>query len=309
MITREDVIAAHERIKTRVRRTPTIDSYDDFVEHDRPISLKLELFQHTGSFKARGAFNNLLSREVPTSGVAAASGGNHGAAVAYASSQLGHKAKIFVPEISSPAKKNKIQKAGADLQVVGKRYAETLEKCDTYIKESGALSIHAYNMDETIAGQGTLALEWLEQNPDLDTMLVAVGGGGLIAGIVAACAPKIRVVAVEPENCCCLYQALKAGKPVDVEIDSAAADSLGATSIGNKSFDICQNGLAGAVIVPDKAITDAQKALWDKFQIVSEPGGATALSALTCGAYTPKPGERIGVLLCGSNTDLANFVP
>ncbi|MBL4646187.1 MAG: pyridoxal-phosphate dependent enzyme, partial [Rhizobiales bacterium] len=225
----------------------------------------------------------------------------------YAASQLGHDAKIFVPEISSPSKKQKIHDAGADLEVVGQRYADTVALCDAYQKDSGALSIHAYNMDKTIAGQGTVALEWLDQVPDLDTILVAVGGGGLIAGIITACADKCNIIAVEPEGSCCMHQALKAGKPVDVEINSVAADSLGASSIGTKAFEICQHGLAASVIVTDDAIRAAQTALWHKFQIVSEPGGATALSALMCGAYTPKPGERVGVLVCGSNTDLANF--
>lgn len=307
MITRDDIESAYDRIRPHIRRTPVMDCFHDFSDHDTPISLKLELFQHTGSFKPRGAFNNLLSRVVPAAGVAAASGGNHGAAVAYAAKQLGHKAKIFVPEISTPQKIEKIKSAGAELVVEGAKYVDALALCETYQNDSGAMSIHAFDSADTIAGQGTVGLEWLEQASSLDTLLVAVGGGGLIAGIIAATKSVCNVIAVEPEGSCCLQTALKNNALTAVKINSVAADSLGATTVGSLSFEICKEGLHQSLIVPDTAIAEAQIALWERCQIVSEPGGATALAALMSGAYAPQPGERIGVLVCGGNTDLRKF--
>ncbi|MFK8035205.1 MAG: threonine/serine dehydratase [Hyphomicrobiales bacterium] len=307
MITRSDVEDAFKRISPQIRQTPVMDCFGDFSNHDTPISLKLELFQHTGSFKPRGAFNNLLTREVPTAGVAAASGGNHGAAVAYAAKKLGHKAKIFVPEISTLQKIEKIKSAGAELLVEGAKYVDALALCETYQAETGAMSIHAYDSDQTIAGQGTVGLEWLAQVGSLDTLLVAVGGGGLIAGIIVATKGLCNVVAVEPEGSCCLQTALNNDALTSVEVNSVAADSLGATELGGLPFEICREGLHQSLAIPDTAIKQAQLALWKKCQIVSEPGGATALAALTCGAYKPQPGERIGVLVCGGNTDLDAF--
>ncbi|MEP0519476.1 MAG: threonine/serine dehydratase [Hyphomicrobiales bacterium] len=309
MITPHDIEEAYARIQPHIRKTPVIESNGDFTNHDTPISLKLELFQHTGSFKPRGAFNNLLSQNVPTAGVAAASGGNHGAAVAYAAQKLGHKAKIFVPEISTAQKIRKIKSAGAELLVEGRRYAEALALCEAYQEQTGALSIHAFDSNLTIAGQGTVALEWLEQVKNLDTILVAVGGGGLIAGIITATRGICNVVAVEPEGSCCLHTALKEEALTAVTINSIAADSLGATTLGSLSFEICGDALHKSLIIPDSAIKQAQLALWDKFQIASEPGGATSLAALMTGAYQPAPGERVGVLLCGANADLGVFTP
>lgn len=308
MINREFIDDACQRIAPHIRRTPVMLSDGDFCDHDRPVSLKLELFQHTGSFKPRGAFNNLLSRAVPRAGLTAASGGNHGAAVAFAAARLGHRAKIFVPEISSPAKQARIRNAGAELVVAGARYADALARCEAYQQDSGAMAVHAYDAVETIAGQGTLAVEWLDQAGPLDTLLVAVGGGGLISGIVAACGDQCRVVAVEPEGSACLAGALAAGRPVDVEINSVAADSLGAKSLGRLPFQICRHHLSGCLTVPDAAIIAAQRAIWQKFQIVTEAGGATALAALMHGAYRPRPGERVGVLLCGANADLQHLL-
>lgn len=307
MITNHDIEEAYIRIRPHIRKTPVMDSIGDFCDHDTPISLKLELFQHTGSFKPRGAFNNFLSRDIPAAGVAAASGGNHGAAVAYAAQKLGHKSKIFVPEISAPQKIQKIESAGADLLVEGARYADALALCEAYQKQTGALSIHAFDSSHTIAGQGTVALEWLKQVGKLDTILVAVGGGGLIAGILAATKGMCNVIAVEPEGSCCLHTALQEDALTQVTINSLAADSLGATTVGSLSFDICRDALHKSLIIPDDAIRQAQRALWERYQIVSEPGGATALAALSSGAYQPEPGERVGVLLCGANTDLSVF--
>ena len=229
-----EILAAYSRIKPHIRRTPLLrtDAADFGVTLGSPLVLKLELLQHTGSFKPRGAFNNLLSRPVPAAGVAAASGGNHGAAVAYAAQRLGHKAAIFVPEVSSPVKIARIKGYGADTRVGGARYADALDACNAFIAKSGALSVHAYDAAETIAGQGTVGLEWQEDAPELDTVLVAVGGGGLIAGIAAWYARGVKVIGVEPEGSRALHASLEAGRPVDVTVESIAADLLGARNTG-----------------------------------------------------------------------------
>ena len=217
-----------------------VEAQDFGVTLDHPLALKLEFLQHTGSFKPRGAFNNLLSRAVPAAGVAAASGGNHGAAVAYAAQRLGHKATIFVPDVSSPVKIARIRSYGADTRVGGARYADALEQCEKFIAQSGALSVHAYDAAETIAGQGSVGLEWEEDAPELDTVLVAVGGGGLIAGIAAWYGRRIKVVGVEPEGSRCLHASLEAGRPVDVTVESVAADLLGARNTGQRVFEIAR---------------------------------------------------------------------
>lgn len=299
-----DIEAAAERIAGRVRRTPVVESGAGSFGIDASLSMKLELVQHTGSFKARGAFNTLLSSKVPQAGVAAASGGNHGAAVAYAAGVLGHPADIFVPETSAPAKIARIRASGARLHVGGMRYADAAEACARHREETGAMDIHAYDAPGTIAGQGTVALEWLEQAPDLDTVLIAVGGGGLISGCALWLAGKVRVVAVEPEGSRALNAALEAGGPVDVPVESLAADSLGARRCGDLVHAICAAHVDRSVLVPDTAIRDAQTRLWTELQVAAEPGGATALAALTCGAYRPSPGERVGVLVCGGNVEL-----
>ncbi len=300
-ITPDDIREAHARIRPHVRRTPVMNLAGSELGHDTPISLKLELFQHAGSFKPRGAFNNLLSREVPAAGVAAASGGNHGAAVAYAAHKLGYPADIFVPEISSPAKLAKIRAAGAELHVGGARYADALAACESHQRESGAIGIHAYDAAETVAGQGTLGLEWEEQVPDLDSVLIAVGGGGLISGVAAWFSGRVKVIAVEPQGSRALHAALEAGAPVDVSVESLAADSLGARSIGQLNFETCRRHVAQSLLVEDSAIEEAMARLWHGLQIAAEPGGATALAALLSGAYRPQPGERLGVLVCGGN--------
>ncbi|MFN8830331.1 MAG: threonine/serine dehydratase [Labrys sp. (in: a-proteobacteria)] len=301
MPTLADIEAARARIAGHVRVTPVITAEAGLFGQDLPVSLKLEFLQHAGSFKARGAFNNLLSRTVPKAGIAAASGGNHGIAVAHAARALGHPARIFVPTISSPVKIAAIEARGATAVVGGDRYADALAACDAYVTDSGALSVHAYDSEETIAGQGTLALEWLDQAGPLDTVLVAVGGGGLIAGIARALAGRVRVVGVEPEGSRCLHAALEAGRPVDVAVDSIAADSLGARRAGDIVFDIARSDVDHVALVPERAISAAQKRLWSTLRIAAEPGGAAALAALLHGAYRPLPGERVGVLLCGGN--------
>ncbi|MFO7308483.1 MAG: threonine/serine dehydratase [Pseudomonadota bacterium] len=305
-LSRAAIEAAHERIRPHIRRTPVIDLGAGDLGLDIPVHIKLELFQHAGSFKPRGAFNTLLSLPVPAAGVAAASGGNHGAAVAYAAMKLGVKARIFVPEISSAPKIAAIRAFDADIVIGGARYADAQEACDRYVADSGALRIHPFSAVETIAGQGTVGREWEEQVPDLDTVLVAVGGGGLISGIASWWyGSKVRVVGVEPEGSCALHAALAAGAPVDVPVESVAADSLGARNVGPLVHGICARAVERVVLVPDEAIVEAQRRLWRGLRIAAEPGGATALAALAAGAYVPAPGERVGVLACGGNVDLA----
>jgi threonine dehydratase len=304
-ISRDEIRAAHERIRPYIRRTPTWNLPSGTLGHDGPVSLKLELLQHAGSFKTRGAFNTLLTRPIPKVGVAAASGGNHGAAVAYAARQLGIPARIFVPEISSPAKVEIIRRCGAEIVIGGQRYADALGACGTYVAEAGALSIHAYDAIPTIQGQGTVALEWEEDSQGLDTVLVAVGGGGLISGIASWWAGRgVRVVGVEPEGSRALHASLEAGRPVDVTVESIAADSLGARNTGELVFSITRATVDHVALVKDEAIREAQRTLWRDWRIASEPGGAAALAALLSGAYRPRSGERVGVLLCGANVDL-----
>lgn len=310
-VTPELIRDAHERIRTQVRRTPLLKG-DPEVVPGVHVTFKLELLQHSGSFKARGAFNNLLSREAPAAGVTAASGGNHGAAVALAAQRLGLPARIFVPEISSPVKIAAIRARGADVVVGGARYADAQAACDRFAAETGALLVHPYDTAETIAGAGTTALEWEQDQerldlPPLDTVLVAVGGGGLVSGIGAWFDRRVKVVAVEPEGSCCLAAALEAGHPVDVPVDSIAADSLGARRAGDVVFEIARQTVEHAVVVPDAAIRNAQLALWNGWRIAAEPGGAAAYAALLAGRYVPAPGESVGVLLCGANVDPATL--
>ncbi len=295
-------------IRPHIRRTPVleIDAADLGLGSNR-LSLKLELLQHSGSFKARGAFANLLTREVPAVGVVAASGGNHGAAVAYAAMTLGLPAKIFVPSISSPAKVERIRQYGADLVIAGDRYADALAASEAWASQTGAMPVHAFDQDETMLGQGTLALELDGQARDLDTLLVAVGGGGLIAGIAAWYAGRVQVVGVEPFAAPTLTEALQAGHPVDAEAGGVAADSLAPRRIGERVFPLARDYVHGVVLVTDDAITDAQKTLWRALRIVAEPGGAAATAALLSGAYRPEPGERVGIVISGGNSAAVDF--
>jgi len=302
------VRAAYARIAPHVRRTPvvTVDGADFGFPSVRLV-FKLELTQHAGSFKTRGAFNNLLSRRVPAAGVVAASGGNHGAAVAYAAMKLGHPATIFVPTVASPTKIEQIRSYGARLEVGGERYNDALLASQRFLESSGAMSIHAYEQMETLQGQATVALELEEQAPDLDALLVAVGGGGLIGGIVSWYRGRIPVVGVEPELAPTLTRALEAGEPVDSPAGGIAADSLAPKRVGTLMFPIAQRYLAGTVLVTDEAIRDAQRALWKTLRVVAEPGGAAALAALLSGRWQPKAGQTIGVLVCGGNTTAVDF--
>ncbi len=266
-----------------------------------PVELKLEQMQHTGSFKARGAFNTLLSGPVPEAGLVAASGGNHGAAVAYAARALGHKAHIFVPEMAGPAKIGLIRGMGAELSVVQGEYVNALTQAQAYEASSGAMQIHAYDAPATVAGQGTLMREWELQGLESDTVLIAVGGGGLIAGALAWLAGTRKVVAVEPETSCAMFAALKAGRVVDVEVSGIAANALGARSIGDICFGLARAQDVQPVLVSDRAIETAQKVLWREHRQLVEPAGAAALAALISGAYRPAPGEKVAVLICGGN--------
>jgi threonine dehydratase len=307
-ITRDQIAATRSLIRPFVRHTPTLHvDLADFGGTARSIALKLECLQHTGSFKARGAFANLLQRQVPAAGVVAASGGNHGAADAYAARRLGHRATIFVPEVSSPAKIALIRSYDADLVVGGERYAEALAASEAFAERTGAMQIHAFNQEETLAGQGTLGVEIEEDLPEIDTLLVAVGGGGLIGGIAAWFAGRIRIVAVEPRQAPTLHDALAAGRPVDAPAGGVAADSLAPKRVGEMMFPIARAFVERAVLVEDEEIVAAQKALWDGLRVVAEPGGATAFAALLSGRYVPAADERLAVLVCGSNTTAVKF--
>ena len=307
-IDRTRIEQTHSLIRPHIRLTPVMElTGADFGLPAFPLTLKLELFQHAGSFKTRGAFTNLLTRAIPAAGVVAASGGNHGAAVAYAAMRLGVPAHIFVPTVSAPAKISRIRGYGADLVVGGDRYADALAASQAFAARSGALAVHAFDQEEMLLGQGTIGLELARQAPDLDTLLVAVGGGGLIGGIAAWCAGTPRVIGVEPESAPTLTEALAAGKPVDAEAGGIAADSLAPRRVGELMFPIARAHIARVVLVPDAAIRRAQEALWEGLRLVAEPGGAAAFSALLAGAYVPAPGERVGVLVSGGNTTAVDF--
>jgi threonine dehydratase len=307
-ITRERIAAVERRIRPYVRHTPVMRvDVADFGRPAFPVDLKLECLQHAGSFKVRGAFTNLLERKVPNAGVVAASGGNHGAAVAYAAMKLGHKASIFVPEVSPPAKLARIRSYGAELVVGGARYAEALAASEDFAARTGALQVHAFNQEETLLGQGTLGLEIEADLPEIDTLLVAVGGGGLIGGIAAWFSGRIRVIAIEPDGAPTLYRALEAGEPVDAPAEGIAADSLAPKRVGEMMFPIAEAFVERSILVSDDDIVAAQKALWDRVRIIAEPGGAAAFAAMLSGRYVPSEAERVAVLVCGSNTNPANF--
>jgi len=299
MTRRGDILQAAARIKPHVRRTPAVEVSGFGLAY--PIEMKLEQMQHSGSFKARGAFNTLLSAQVPEAGLVAASGGNHGAAVAYAAARLGHGARIYVPDIAGPAKIGLIRAQGADLVVVPGAYGEAADCAALYQAETGAMQVHPYDAEATVIGQGTVMAEWEEQGLLADTVLIAVGGGGLIAGALAWLEGARRVVAVEPDTSCALHAALNAGAPVDVDVSGVAANALGARRIGQICFDLARAQGIESLLVSDAAITAAQGALWRETRQLVEPAGATALAAVMSGVYRPAPGERVAVLVCGGN--------
>jgi threonine dehydratase len=279
----------------------------DFGGAPGPFALKLECLQHSGSFKARGAFASLLTQAIPATGVAAASGGNHGAAVAYAAMRLGRPATIFLPGVTSPAKAERVRSYGARLVVTGERYADALAASEVFVRESGALAVHAFDQVGTLLGQGTIGCEIEADLPHLDTLLVAVGGGGLIGGIAAWFRGRVRIIAVEPEGSPTLARALAAGEPVDAETEGIAADSLAPKRVGQIVFPIAKSFVERVVLVTDDDIRAAQQALWDKVRVVAEPGGAAACAALLSGKYAPAPGERVAAVVSGANTTAVRF--
>lgn len=298
----------YDLVRPHVRHTPVLRvEMANFGLAGGGIDLKLECLQHSGSFKARGAFANLMTRKLPEAGVVAASGGNHGAAVAYAAMRLGLKATIFVPSVSPQAKLDRIRSYGADLVVAGDLYADALAASRELAETSGALQVHAYDQIETLLGQGGLGREIEIDLPDIDTLLVAVGGGGLIGGIAAWYQGRVKVVAVEPEAAPTLNHALAAGRPVDAPAGGVAADSLAPRQVGQLMFPIARAHVAQSVLVGDDAIRAAQKALWRHVQLVTEPGGAAAFAALLSCRYVAEPGERLAVLVCGANTTAVDF--
>jgi threonine dehydratase len=307
-VNRTEIERCEALIRPYIRRTPVIeiDGADIGIGSNR-LCLKLELFQHSGSFKARGAFANLLTRKIPAAGVVAASGGNHGAAVAYAAMKLKVPAKIFVPTVSSPAKLQRIREYGADLVVEGDRYADALAASEVWAKQSGALPVHAFDQEETMLGQGTIGIELEAQAPDTETLLVSVGGGGLVAGVAAWYAGRVKVIGVEPYASPTLTKALEAGHPVDAEAGGVAADSLAPRRVGERVYPIAEKYLHGTVLVTEEAILKAQKILWDVARIVAEPGGVAAFSAIVSGAYQPMTGERLAVIISGGNTTAVKF--
>ena len=307
-INRERILATEKVIRSHIRWTPILEADGrDFGLGSISIIFKLELLQHSGSFKARGAFANLLLRQIPKAGVVAASGGNHGAAVAFAASKLGVPARIFVPTVASREKIARIRGCGAELVITGERYSDSLAASERWAAESGALTIHAYDQPETLLGQGSVGLEFEQQSPNLDSLLVAVGGGGLIGGVASWYADRIKIVGVEPEAAPTLHNALQAGHPVDSPAGGIAADSLAPKRVGELMFPIAQKFVSGVILVTDDAIQQGQLALWKCLRIVAEPGGAAAFAALISGRYKPQPSERVGVLVCGGNTAAVDF--
>jgi threonine dehydratase len=307
-IDRRAIESTYALIKPHIRVTPVVEvPGDDLGIAGATLTFKLEQLQASGSFKARGAFANLLSREIPEAGVVAASGGNHGAAMAYAAMRLGVPATIFVPTVSSPAKIERIRQYGAKLVIGGDRYSDALARSEVWRAESGALAVHAFDQLDTLLGQGTIGLELSVQAPRLDTLLVSIGGGGLLGGIAAWYAGAVRVVGVEPTAAPTLTEALAAGRPVDAEAGGIAADSLAPRRVGELMFPIAQSHVHRVLLVSDAAIREAQHALWASLRVVAEPGGAAALAGVLSGAYVPAPGERVGVLISGGNTTAVDF--
>lgn len=297
MISRDDIDAAAARIGAHVRRTPV-------VELSPGVWLKLELLQHTGSFKPRGMFNRVLSQEVPAAGVTVASGGNAGLAVAYVGRELGHPVEVFVPEPTPTVKANRLRDYGAAVTVGGADYAEALVASQARADETGALFVHAYDQAEVVAGQGTLGRELFAQVPGADTVLVSVGGGGLIGGIAAWYAGSARVVGVEPVGCPTLHAARAAGAPVDVKTEGVARDSLGARRLGTIAWEHTAAGhVTDSVLVDDEAIVAARQWLWQEARLATEPGTAAAVAALRTGAYKPERGETVVVVICGANAN------
>lgn len=306
-VSRESIEQASQRIAPLLRRTPTMTTPGSELGLEGTISFKLEYLQQSGSFKARGATNFMTANEISDAGVTAASGGNHGAAVAWAARELGHKATIFVPTISSPTKVDRLRSYGADVHQVGAVYSESLEHCEAFQSETGATAIHAYNDPVVVAGAGTTGLE-LDRDTTtvgpVDSVLVACGGGGLAAGIASWFDESTAIVACETETTTAFAEAKKAGHPVDVEVSGIAADALGATSIGDVPYAALQAADTQSVLVSNDAVVDAQNLLWDRFRIVVEPSAAVPVAAVISGQWQAKPGSHTAIVVCGANTTL-----
>lgn len=305
---RPRIVATEQVIRPYVRRTPVVQlAGEEIGLPGRAVTLKLELLQHAGAFKTRGAFSNLLQRPVPAAGVVAASGGNHGVAVAYAAGRLGVPAKIFIPRITSPAKVARIRGYKADLVVGGDSYAEALAASEEWTRQNQAMPIHAFDQEETIVGAGTVGLELEAQAPELDTVLVAVGGGGLLSGVASWYGRRVRLVAVEPVDAPTLCCALEAGGPVDAPVGGIAADSLAPRRIGERNFPILRDTVAEVALVTDEEIRAGQRRLWELLRVVAEPGGAAPFAALLAGKVQTRPGERVGIVVSGGNTTAVDF--
>jgi threonine dehydratase len=299
----DDIAAASGRLAGQVRRTPVLAVDDGELGPAGPRWLKLEVVQHSGTFKARGALNALLTQAVPDAGVLVASGGNHGAAVAWAARRLGHRATIYVPEVVAPAKVARLRAYGAEVRLVPGVYADALDAADEHARQRPVLAVHAYDDPAVVAGAATLAVELDEQVPALDTVVVACGGGGLSAGLASWFGARVRLVVVETAGTATFAGALAAGGPVDVAVSGVAADALGATRLGSIAWSALSSVDARSVVVTDEDVVAAQHLLWDRFRVVAEPAASAAVAALTTGAYRPDPDERVAVVLCGANTD------
>lgn len=302
--TPDDIRAAVDRLRGHVRRTPLIYPGSGAFGTDPSVELvlKLESLQHAGSFKARGSFNSALASPPPPSGLIAASGGNHGIAVAHVARALGVPAEIFVPAISAPVKIERIRQRGATVHVIEGVYDDAQAACDLRQRETGAFSIHPFDAMLTLAGQATMGVELVEQSSKLDAVVVAVGGGGLAAGLALSVPKDVQIICVEPERSQCLRAALDAGERTTVDVSGVAADSLGARTIGDLAFRALE-GRVESVLVSEEAIMDARRRLWEEVGVVAETGGATALAALTSGAFVAESGSVLSVIVCGSNTD------
>jgi len=304
----DDIEKTERLIRPFIRRTPTLRlAAADLGVRGAELALKFEYMQHGGSFKARGAFSNLLQRDISDAGVVAASGGNHGAAVALAAHRVGTKATIFVPSVSSPAKRAQIESFGADLRIVGERYDDALNASDEFTQQTGAVSIHAFDQIETLSGQGTVAMEFEQQGPDFDTLLVSVGGGGFIGGIAGWFRDRVNVIGVEPEMSPTLHNALAAGNPVDAPAGGVAADSLAPRRVGDLMFPLAQRYVEKVILVADQDILAAQRSIWQALRVVVEPGAAATVAALQSGRYVAERDERVAMILCGANVTGVQF--
>jgi len=306
-VTRDALTAAHDALRPWVRRTPVLRLPPGALGVSCHLVLKLEFLQVGASFKARGAFLSLLRLEERDRGVVAASGGNHGVAVAEAAARLGVPASIFVPETSAPAKLERLRRSGAEVVVGGASYAEALAASQRRAVETGAAVLHAYDQVNTVLGQGTLGKELEEDAGDLDLLLVSVGGAGLIGGIAGWTRGELRLIGVETPGTAALARALEAGAPVDVEVSGLGADALGARRVGELGFALASAFVESVAMVEDDALREAQEVLWRELRVAVEPAAAAGLAALRSGAVPVREDEVVGLVLCGANVDPASL--